>query len=55
MGGRVSRLVFGSDAVNSKHESLWEIAAQDINGLQVEKLGSLVSKKKLVLVVNVAT
>jgi len=57
MGGLVAKLVFknGKEAVSSEYTTLWDIAAKDIDGNQVERLGSLYGEKKATLVVNVAT
>ena len=56
MGSVVAKLVFknGKEAVATNHTSLWDIAATDIDGNKIEKLGSMCSDKKAVLVVNVA-
>jgi glutathione peroxidase len=36
------------------HKSLFEIAAVDIDGKRIEKLGNILSGKKAILVANVA-
>jgi len=40
--------------MTSEYTSLWEIAAKNIDGNQIERLGSLYGEKKATLVVNVA-
>lgn len=39
----------------SKHKSLHEIGAVDIDGKQIKKLGDVLKGKKLILIVNVAS
>lgn len=51
----MSRLLFKQEAIVTEFSSLWDISAIDIDGNQIERLGSLVPNKKVVLVVNVAS
>lgn len=55
MGTSMSRLLFKQEAIVTEFSSLWDISAIDIDGNQIERLGSLVPNKKVVLVVNVAS
>ena len=57
MGAVAEKLFFkgGKEKMESSHDSLWTIGATDIDGKKIEQLGNLMSEKKAVLVVNVAT
>ena len=56
MGGVLAKIVFknGYEEVETKHTTLWDIVADDIDGEEV-LIRDLVADKKCVLVVNVAT
>ena len=57
MGGAIAKLIFknGQEAVVTNYNSFCDIPSIDIDGNKVERLGALMSGKKAVLVVNVAT
>ena len=57
MGAVIAALVFknGKEPVATNFTSLWDIAAIDIDGNKIERLGSLVADKRAILIVNVAT
>lgn len=58
MGALVAKMVFknGNDRLaEAEQKSLFDIPAVDIDGNKVEKLGDLLTGKKAILVVNVAS
>ena len=57
MGGMVFKLIAktGKDKLQTKFTNLNEIPSVDIDGNAVPRLGELVTGKKCVMVVNVAT
>jgi hypothetical protein len=57
MGALVAKAVFknGKESVSTNYNSLFEIPAKTIDGLQLASLAEAVEGKRAVLVVNVAT
>ena len=45
----------GKDKLSSKYESLFDIPAKDIDGVEHARLGDMLQGKKCILVVNVAS
>ena len=57
MGGVIAKLVFknGHDSLSTKHTTLWEIAAKNIDGVNIDPLGKEYGQNRVTMVVNVAT
>lgn len=57
MGGLASKLIFknGKEKLTTAYHSLHDIPAIDIDGNQIARLGDILTDKKAILVVNVAS
>ena len=57
MGGLALKAVSkkGKESLQSSHHSLFDISAVDIDGKNIERLGSICESKKCIMVVNVAS
>ena len=57
MGALISKAIFksGKDKLNSQFSSAWDIPVTMIDGKHINRLGEIVTGKKAVLVVNVAS